>query len=59
MPRLKEYKYDAWASWAWEQHKLDKPSIMAIDTEANQGWNDEPYCATLTWRGRDGLLKSS
>lgn len=60
MPRLKAYKWDAWARWALEQIVTDLPEVIAIDTETTGvGFHDFAFCATLTWRSPEGKLKSA
>ena len=60
MPRIREYKWDAWARWALEQVFADLPEAIAIDTETTGvAWADVPFCATLTWRSPEGELKSA
>jgi DNA polymerase I-like protein with 3'-5' exonuclease and polymerase domains len=58
MPRLKEFKWDEWSMWTVSQLFQDMPDIVAVDTETRGlGFYDEPFAATLTWRGPDGELK--
>jgi DNA polymerase I-like protein with 3'-5' exonuclease and polymerase domains len=60
VPRFRAFKWDAWVEWAREQIQLDAPDIIAIDTETSGvGFYDEPFAATLTWRGPDGTLRSA
>lgn len=59
MPRLREYKYDSWADDTFTKIVMDHPSIIAVDTETSGlGFYDEPFAATLTWRSREGELRS-
>lgn len=59
MPRLREFRWDAWALAAIRAFIEDEPSIIAIDTETTGlGFYDEPFAATLTWRGKSGELRS-
>lgn len=58
MPRLKEFKYDSWSAWTVKTLFQDMPDIVAVDTETSGlGFYDEPFAATLSWRGPDGTLK--
>lgn len=58
MPRLKRYKWDDWAEQTLHTLVKDAPEIVAVDTETSGlGFYDEPFAATLTWRGPDGSLK--
>jgi DNA polymerase I-like protein with 3'-5' exonuclease and polymerase domains len=61
MPRLKSFNWDAWAEWAYVQVQLrDLPPIIAVDTETTGiGFYDEPFGATITWRSREGDLRSA
>lgn len=60
MPRIREFRWDSWARWALQQIITDLPAAIAIDTETTGvGWNDVPFCATLTWRSPEGELKSA
>ena len=56
MPRLKEWK---WGEWAQEMELLHAGSlthIVAVDTETTGlGYYDEPFAATVTWPGRNGV----
>lgn len=59
MPRLRGFRYGSWAEWILINVFEDQPSIIAIDTETTGlGFYDMPFAATLTWRDRDGDLKS-
>lgn len=59
MPRLREFHWDSWALWTTTTIAKDAPSIIAVDTETTGlGFYDKPFAATLTWRGRDGSLRS-
>ena len=60
MPRLKAFKWDAWADERFERFTQDAPEVIAVDTETSGvAYYDEPFCATLSWRGRDGSLQSA
>ena len=60
MPRLREYKWDDWATWAANQIAADSPAVVAVDTETTGlGFYDEPFAATLSWRGVDGSLRNA
>ena len=57
MPRLRYLRADK----AWEQVSYhDQPDIVAVDTETTgTEFYDEPFAATLSWRGRDGSLQNA
>src|SRR5512133_446674 len=60
MPRLREYKYASWSSWAVKRITEDKPQVIAVDTETTGvAYNDQPFAATLTWRSPEGELTSA
>lgn len=51
---------DRWTDYARWEIAADRPTVMAVDTETTGlGFYDTPFCATLTWRGREGDLKSA
>ena len=57
MPRLKEYRWQAWAEHVLDVFTQDQPSLVAIDTETTGvGFYDQPFAATLTWRRPSGDL---
>jgi DNA polymerase I-like protein with 3'-5' exonuclease and polymerase domains len=58
VPRLKRFKWDAWADWT--ATGLLGADVVAVDTETTGlGWHDEPFCVTLTWRdAKNGRLRS-
>jgi DNA polymerase I-like protein with 3'-5' exonuclease and polymerase domains len=59
MPRLRRFKWAEWAAWTEQEIVADAPQEVAVDTETSGlGFHDLAFCATLTWRGADGLLKS-
>lgn len=59
MPRLARFKWQEWSEWVEEQVLADAPQAVAVDTETSGlGFHDLAFCATLTWRGKDGSLKS-
>lgn len=60
MPRLREFRYTAWAEKRLEEWQQDQPSIIAFDTETTGlGFYDPPFASTLTWRRPDGSLRSA
>lgn len=60
MPRLKAFKWDAWVDERYERFLQDDPDVVAIDTETSGvAFFDEPFCATLSWRGADGSLQNA
>lgn len=60
MPRLREFRWQRWAEWAWIHLLQDEPDVIAVDTETTGvGFYDEPFAATLTWRTKDGELLSA
>lgn len=65
MPRLREFRWGSWAEWAYTRFRADADAnptgmTVAIDTETSGvGFYDEPFAATLTWRGPDGSLRSA
>jgi len=60
VPRLKAFKWDAWAGERYARWQADKPDVVAVDTETSgTAYYDEPFCATLSWRGRDGSMQSA
>ena len=60
MPRLREFRWDAWATWAYERWLADQPAVIAVDTETTGlGFHDVAFCATLTWRRPSGDLQSA
>lgn len=60
MPRLKAWKWDAWAENRRKQYLRDAPDVVAVDTETTGvAFFDHAFCATLTWRGRDGSLQNA
>lgn len=60
MPRLKEFRWDSWADWAEARLAEDAPAAIAIDTETEGvAFHDRAFCATLTWRTKDGGLRSA
>lgn len=59
MPRLREFRWGSWAACTWAWIDFDRPSIIALDTETTGlGFYDQPFAATLSWRGHDGELYS-
>jgi hypothetical protein len=59
LPRLRAFRWQAWAEWTEREVFADRPNAIAIDTETSGlGFHDLAFCATLSWRGRDGSLKS-
>jgi DNA polymerase I-like protein with 3'-5' exonuclease and polymerase domains len=55
VPRLRWTRVDK----ALQDFARDFPTVVAIDTETTGlDFYDEPFAATLTWRGRDGSLVS-
>lgn len=59
MPRIREFRWGRWASFAHAAFWLDKPSVIAIDTETEGlGFYDQPFAATVTWRTPAGELTS-
>lgn len=59
MPRPREYKWDELATNTVTRLFRDLPSIVAVDTETRGlGFYDEPFAATLTWRGPNGELRN-
>lgn len=60
MPRLREFRWSRWASFAVDAFAEDKPALIAIDTETTGvGFYDEPFGATVTWRNPAGGELSS
>jgi DNA polymerase I-like protein with 3'-5' exonuclease and polymerase domains len=65
VPRFREFKWGSWAEWAYYVFRLDaevSPTGMtvAIDTETSGvGFYDEPFAATLSWRGLDGSIRNA
>lgn len=60
MPRLKEFKWNSWGKWALHEIVLDKPEIVAVDTETTGlEFYDEPFSVQLTWRNRHGTTTSA
>lgn len=60
MPRLREFRWDSWADWAVREIERDKPPILAVDTETKGlGYYDEPFSGQLTWRSREGAMRSA
>lgn len=56
MPRLREFRWRAWATHSYETYLRTMPNIVAVDTETTGvGFYDEPFAATLTWRTPEGL----
>ena len=56
MPRLLRHK----PGWVASQVMVDEPASIAVDTETTGlAYYDEPFCATLSWRGAAGELKSA
>lgn len=48
------------ADLALEQTQEDRPEIVAVDTETTGlEFYDEPFAATLSWRGRDGSMRNA
>jgi DNA polymerase-1 len=59
VPRLREFKWDSWAESTYERLTDDNPPVVAVDTETTGvEFYDEPFAATLSWRGADGRLKN-
>lgn len=59
MPRLREFRYDAWARWFLQRVLTDLPAEIAVDTETTGlAWQDAAFCATLTYRAPSGELVS-
>jgi DNA polymerase I-like protein with 3'-5' exonuclease and polymerase domains len=59
LPRLKAFKWQEWSEWVEREIALDGPDTIAVDTETSGlGHHDLAFCATASWRGRDGSLKS-
>lgn len=60
MPRLKAWKWDAWADERFEQFLADEPDVVAVDVETpGTAYYDTPFCATLSWRGADGSMQNA
>jgi DNA polymerase I-like protein with 3'-5' exonuclease and polymerase domains len=60
MPRLREFRYDRWASWAVGQVEQDRPGVIAYDTETTGlGFYDRPFGATVSWRAPGGGASSA
>jgi len=64
VPRLREFRYDSWAEWTYGQlervakHR-PRDVTLAVDTETTgTGFYDEPFAATVTFRGLEGQLIS-
>jgi DNA polymerase I len=52
VPRLSHTR----AAWAQAQIEIDRPDLIAVDTETTGlEFYDEPFAATLTWRAGDVL----
>lgn len=52
MPRLREFRYGRWSTWAVERVFRDNPTAIAVDTETEGlNFHSRAFCATLTWRG--------
>ena len=60
MPRIREFRWGSWLSWAERKLAQDAPSVIAVDTETTglEFW-DEAFAATLTWRTPGGALRSA
>jgi DNA polymerase-1 len=59
VPRLREYRFARYAEWVRRSVLADRPTYIAFDTETTGlGFHDQPFCATFTWRGPAGELKS-
>jgi DNA polymerase I-like protein with 3'-5' exonuclease and polymerase domains len=60
VPRFREFKWNSWARWARDEIMRDAPEVIAVDTETSGvAFYDEPFAATLTWRGVDGALRNA
>ena len=58
--RIKRFRYDAWAAARFKDWQEDQPDLIAFDTETTGlGFYDEPFAATLTWRRKDGSMRSA
>ena len=59
MPRLREWKWQAWAEHTAACVRLAQPERIAFDTETEGiGFYDPAFAATLTWRNKIGELES-
>jgi DNA polymerase I-like protein with 3'-5' exonuclease and polymerase domains len=60
VPRIREFKWDSWAEAAAAQIHSDAPEVIAVDTETSGvAFYDEPFAATVSWRGHDGALQNA
>lgn len=53
---LEELHYNQWALHALTRLRIVRPSVVAIDTETTGlEFHDFPFCATLSFRGPEGI----
>jgi DNA polymerase-1 len=51
--------YDEWAEYGHKEWFVDKPQVMAVDTETTGlEFHDRPFCVTTSWRKPSGEVAS-